>query len=48
MVFVADIFEFAEHEQALVLDSLTEVLAGGAAVLVGGVSSALSVRSIKG
>lgn len=47
VVFVADIFEFAEHEQALLLDSLTEVIAGSAFVCAGGASAALSVRALK-
>jgi hypothetical protein len=47
VVFVADIFEFAEHEQALLLDSLTEVFTGAALAGVSGASAALSVRSLK-
>lgn len=47
VVFVADIFEFTEHEQALLLDSLTEVVAGGLLACAGGVSAALSIRTLK-
>jgi hypothetical protein len=47
VVFIADIFEFAEHEQALLLDSLTEVVTGGLLVGLGGISASLSIRSLK-
>jgi hypothetical protein len=47
VVFIADIFEFSEHEQALVLDSLTEIFMGGALVFALGGFSTLSIRSTK-
>jgi hypothetical protein len=40
VAFIGDIFEFAEHEQALLLDSVLEI-AGGAGLAVAG---SLSVR----
>ena len=47
VVFVADIFEFAEHEQALLVDTLTDVAVVGAATLAGATSLGLSVRALK-
>jgi hypothetical protein len=48
VVFVADIFEFAEHEQAFVLDSLGEFFCGGVAFFCGAGVYALSIRALKG
>lgn len=47
VVFVADIFEFAEHEQALVVDAVADATLAGVASLGGAASFALSVRALK-
>ena len=46
VVFLADAFEFVEHEQALLLDSLVDLgLSGGAGLIAAG--GVLSVRALK-
>jgi hypothetical protein len=47
VVFVADLFEFVEHEQAMLLDSLTEAAGLGVLAGLGGVSAAASIRVYK-
>jgi hypothetical protein len=47
IVFVSDIFEFTEQEQSLLFDSLTDLSTSAFFIGLGGLSTAISIRSLK-